>query len=75
MESLLSQIKSCTICQSVLPYNPKPIIRASEYAKILVIGQAPGQKVQNSGIPWDDLSGKALREWLGVNSEQFYDTN
>lgn len=75
MFQLLSQIKSCTICKSILPNAPKPIIRASQYAKILIIGQAPGQKVQNSGIPWDDLSGKALREWLGVNSEQFYDTN
>lgn len=75
MDQLLSQIKSCTICKSFLPNEPKPIIRASHHSKILIIGQAPGQKVQNSGIPWDDLSGKALIEWLGVNSEQFYDTN
>lgn len=75
MQQLLADIKSCTICKSFLPNAPKPIIRASQHSKILVIGQAPGQKVQNSGIPWDDLSGKALREWLGVNSEQFYDTN
>lgn len=75
MEQLLSEIRACTICKSFLPNEPKPIIRASKHSKILIIGQAPGQKVQNSGIPWDDLSGKALREWLGINSEQFYDTN
>ena len=51
MEQLLSQIRSCTICKSFLPNDPKPIIRASQHSKILIIGQAPGQKVQNSGIP------------------------
>jgi uracil-DNA glycosylase len=66
MEKLLKEIRSCTICQDFLPNLPKPIIRASEQSKILIIGQAPGQKVQNSGIPWDDLSGKELRRWLGV---------
>lgn len=75
MEKLLQEIRLCTICQDFLPNLPKPIIRASEQSKILIIGQAPGQKVQNSGIPWDDLSGKELRRWLGVSPEQFYDTN
>ena len=75
MENLIKLIRSCTLCKEHLPNYPKPIIRASHHSKILIIGQAPGQKVQNSGIPWDDLSGKALRAWLGVNSEQFYNTN
>ena len=74
MDKLLKEIRTCTICKDYLPYSPKPIIRASADSKILVIGQAPGQKVQNSGVPWDDASGKALREWLNVSSEQFYDT-
>jgi uracil-DNA glycosylase family 4 len=75
MEELLLQIRACIICKDYLPNLPKPIVRASEQSKVLIIGQAPGQKVQNSGIPWDDLSGKELRRWLGVSSEQFYDTN
>lgn len=75
MEQLLAQIRACTVCQSFLPNYPKPVIRASTQSKILIIGQAPGQKVQNSGIPWDDLSGKELRRWLNVSNEQFYDTN
>jgi uracil-DNA glycosylase len=73
MEQLLSQIRACTICQSFLPNPPKPIISVSQEAKILIIGQAPGQKVQDSGIPWDDLSGKELRRWLNVSESQFYD--
>jgi uracil-DNA glycosylase family 4 len=75
MEKLLQQIRNCTICQNYLPNLPKPIIRASKNAKVLIIGQAPGQKVQDSGIPWDDASGKELRKWLGVSSEDFYDRN
>ena len=74
MEQLLTNIRACTICSAFLPNPPKPIIRASAASKILVIGQAPGQKVQNSGIPWDDASGKELRNWLQVSPEQFYDT-
>jgi len=75
MEELLAKIRACTVCKSFLPNYPKPVIRASTQSKILIIGQAPGQKVQNSGIPWDDLSGKELRRWLNVSNEQFYDTN
>ena len=75
MDILLKEIRACTICKDFLPNLPKPIIRASSNSKILVIGQAPGQKVQNSGVPWEDASGKALREWLNVSCEQFYDTN
>jgi len=48
------------------------VVRASTQSKIVIIGQAPGKKVQNSGIPWDDQSGNELRRWLGVNKEQFY---
>jgi uracil-DNA glycosylase len=75
MESLLKEIRSCIICQDFLPNHPKPIIRANENARILIIGQAPGQKVQDSGIPWDDASGKELRRWLGVGESTFYDEN
>jgi uracil-DNA glycosylase len=73
IEKLLTEVRACTICRQFLPNAPKPIIRASGNSKILIIGQAPGQKVQDSGIPWDDASGKALREWLNVSSAQFYD--
>ncbi len=75
MENLLTDIRNCTICKEHLPNYPNPIIRASINSKILIIGQAPGQKVQNTSIPWNDASGKALREWLDVTTELFYDTN
>ena len=64
IEDVLSAIRHCIICKEHLPNYPKPIISASLNSKILIIGQAPGQKVQHSGVPWDDASGKTLREWL-----------
>ncbi len=75
MDELLDNIRRCTTCESHLPYPPKPIVQASLHSKIAIIGQAPGLKVQESGIPWDDKSGDALRGWLGVTKQQFYDPN
>ena len=72
MDKLLLEVRGCIVCKSFIPLSPKPIIQASPYSKILIIGQAPGLKVQNSGIPWDDESGNELRRWLNVSKEQFY---
>jgi uracil-DNA glycosylase len=72
MKKLLTEIRACTVCTKFLPNKPHPIVQAGIYAKIVIIGQAPGQKVQDSGIPWDDASGNELRRWLGVSKEQFY---
>ncbi|MEI8135563.1 MAG: uracil-DNA glycosylase family protein [bacterium] len=73
IQLLINEVNSCTVCQSFLPNPPKPIFSVSKTSRILIIGQAPGQKVQTSGIPWDDQSGKELRRWLGVEKEQYYD--
>jgi len=72
MEKLLDDIRACTLCQD-LPLGPRPIIRAQKTAKLLIIGQAPGTKVHQSGIPWDDPSGERLRDWLGMSRDVFYD--
>jgi uracil-DNA glycosylase family 4 len=74
MQQLLSEIKKCTICKEHLPLGPRPVVTAHKNSKIVIIGQAPGTKVHASGIPWDDQSGKKLREWLNVTNEQFYTT-
>ncbi len=73
LDTLLREIRSCNVCSAHLPLGPRPIIRSTESAKILIIGQAPGTKVHASGIPWDDESGKRLRSWLGIAPELFYD--
>ena len=73
MNDLLSDIRSCEVCIKYLPHGPRPIVTAHRKSRIAIIGQAPGMKVHTSGVPWDDPSGKRLREWLGVTDDQFYD--
>lgn len=73
--SLIKDIRSCTYCVNNLPLEPKPVVSFSSKSRIIIVGQAPGLKVHKTGIPWNDASGKRLREWLGVTKEQFYDTN
>ena len=70
---LLKEIRACTLCSESLPHGPRPVLAAQRDARILIIGQAPGRKVHESGIPWDDASGQRLRDWLGVERETFYD--
>jgi uracil-DNA glycosylase len=72
MKNLLAEISKCSICKKHLPFKPRPVLQAGPDAKIIIIGQAPGLKVQQSGKPWDDASGKKLREWLGVDEQTFY---
>ena len=73
LDTLLSDIRACTICAPVLPHAPRPVLAASERARILIIGQAPGARVHASGIPWSDASGARLRTWLDVDNATFYD--
>ena len=73
MESLLCDIRQCRECEIHLPLGPRPVLSAGRHARILIIGQAPGLRVHKSGVPWNDASGKRLREWLGINESDFYD--
>lgn len=73
LATLLEQVRACRICAERLPLGPKPVLRAAPSARLLIVGQAPGAKVHASGIPWDDQSGKRLRQWMGISPEVFYD--
>lgn len=73
LAALLEEIRACRLCAAQLPLGPRPVLRASASARLLVVGQAPGTRVHASGIPWDDASGKRLREWLGMDPATFYD--
>lgn len=75
MDVLLQEIRGCTLCAGKLPNDPFPVVRASTESKVLIVGQAPGRLVHESGIPWNDPSGDRLRQWLGVSREEFYDTS
>jgi len=73
MKSLVASARACTICSEALEFGPRPVFAIHPASKIVIIGQAPGRKVHDSGKPWDDASGRRLREWLGVSEDAFYD--
>lgn len=72
MKNLLAEIADCTICLAALPHGCRPVLQASTHSRILLVGQAPGKKVHETGLAWDDASGDTLRSWLGVSKLQFY---
>ncbi len=73
LDDLLKEVRACRICENELPLGPRPVLRASRSARILIIGQAPGTKVHASGIPWNDPSGDRLRDWMRISPAVFYD--
>ncbi|MCH9693567.1 MAG: uracil-DNA glycosylase family protein [Gammaproteobacteria bacterium] len=72
LPALQDSVASCRICEASLPCGPRPVIQVSSTAKILIAGQAPGRRVHDSGVPFDDPSGERLREWLGISASVFY---
>jgi len=71
-KTLLNEVHNCTICAAYLDAGVRPVLQVNPKAKILIAGQAPGRKVHESGIPFDDASGARLRDWLGITREDFY---
>lgn len=73
LSRLLKDARACTLCAAHLPLGPRPILRASTTARLLIVGQAPGTRVHETGIPFNDPSGDTLRLWLGIDRDTFYD--
>ena len=71
--SLLAEVRACKLCAGHLPLGHRPIVQLHPAARILIAGQAPGRKVHETGVPFDDASGDRLRAWLGMSREVFYD--
>lgn len=72
MEELISEAKNCQLCAD-LPLGINPIFQTHASAKILIAGQAPGRITHEKNIPFDDPSGRRLRDWMGVTDDEFYD--
>ncbi|HEY9545400.1 MAG TPA: uracil-DNA glycosylase family protein [Solimonas sp.] len=73
LPALLREIRACRLCAEQLPLGPRPVLQAHGDARILIASQAPGHKVHESGVPFDDASGERLRSWLGISRDVFYD--
>lgn len=73
LQQVVEEIGACRACADLLPHEPRPVVWVDPRARILIAGQAPGRRVHESGIPWDDASGDRLRAWLQMDRRQFYD--
>jgi len=73
LASLVAAARACRVCAAHLPLGPRPVLRAAASARLLIVGQAPGTRVHETGIPWNDPSGERLRDWLAVDRDTFYD--
>jgi uracil-DNA glycosylase len=73
LKNLLTEVRDCRLCEEHLPLGPRPVVQADSKARILIVGQAPGRKVHETGIPFNDPSGDRLREWMGIDRDFFYD--
>lgn len=73
LDTLLAEVRACQVCAAHLPNPPRPVLRAAASARVQIVGQAPGRKVHETGIPWNDPSGDLLRAWLAIDRAAFYD--
>ena len=72
LTAVLSEIAACRACAGELPHEPRPVVRVFPETTLLICGQAPGNRVHQSGLPFTDPSGDRLRSWMGVSYERFY---
>jgi uracil-DNA glycosylase len=73
LEAVVAAARACRVCARHLPLGPRPVLRARTSARLLIVGQAPGTRVHETGVPWNDPSGDRLRDWLDLDREAFYD--
>ncbi|MGH8183708.1 MAG: uracil-DNA glycosylase family protein [Rhodanobacteraceae bacterium] len=74
-DRLLARIRACQVCAQHLPHGCHPVLQAHPDARLLIVSQAPGRKVHDTGIPFNDKSGDKLRDWLGIDKDTFYDAH
>jgi uracil-DNA glycosylase len=75
LDRLVREIRACTICAPHLPLGPNPVVHLDARARLLIISQAPGTRVHETGISFNDRSGDRLRDWLGIDRASFYDAS
>ena len=73
LRTLIKEARACRVCAPNLPLGPRPVFLVGARARLMIVGQAPGRRVHDTGIPWNDPSGDQLRAWLRMDRAQFYD--
>ena len=72
-DRFIAEIRACTLCAPDLPLGPRPVLQGRPSAWLLIISQAPGTRVHETGLSFNDRSGDRLRGWLALDRETFYD--
>jgi uracil-DNA glycosylase len=72
-DDLMLELRACRLCEAHLPLGPRPVMRGWPTSRLLIISQAPGTRVHETGISFNDRSGDRLRLWLGIDRTAFYD--
>jgi len=75
LDALAIEARARRVCAAQLPLGPRPVFLVGAGAQLMIVGQAPGRRVHETGIPWNDPSGDQLREWLQMDRARFYDTS
>jgi uracil-DNA glycosylase len=78
LDEITARIRKCRLCRDIrgagrLPHDPRPVLRVSRTARLLIASQAPGIRVHETGLPFNDPSGERLRHWMGIDRDSFYD--
>ena len=73
LDALLADIRACRACAGEFRHEPRPVVWVNAQTRLLICGQAPGRRVHESGLPFDDPSGDRLRDWMGIDRATFYD--
>jgi uracil-DNA glycosylase len=73
LDTFLRELRACTVCAAELPLGPRPVVRGHVSARLMITSQAPGTKVHETGLSFNDRSGDVLRGWLGIDRDTFYD--
>lgn len=73
LAAVVAAARACRLCAESLPLGPRPVLRAGPDARLLIVGQAPGTRAHETGLPWNDASGDRLRDWMGIGRDVFYD--
>jgi uracil-DNA glycosylase len=73
LTTLLAEIRGCRLCAAHLPHTPRPALQGSDTARLCIVGQAPGLRVHETGLSFNDRSGDRLRAWMGIDRATFYD--
>ncbi|WP_310542353.1 uracil-DNA glycosylase family protein [Phenylobacterium sp.] len=72
LPAVLAEIAACRACAGELSHTPRPVVMVSPRTRLLIVGQAPGRRVHESGTPFTDPSGVRLRTWMGIDAQTFY---